>query len=30
VTVLRGDTSRQKIIRIDGLSLAAVKTKLGV
>jgi hypothetical protein len=30
VTVLRGDTSRQKIIRIDGLSLIAVKTKLGV
>jgi uncharacterized protein (TIGR00251 family) len=30
VTVLRGDTSRQKIIRIDGLSLAEVKTKLGV
>jgi len=30
VTVLRGDTSRQKIIRIDGLSLVAVKSKLGV
>ena len=30
VTVLRGDTSRQKIIRIDGLSLIEVKTKLGV
>jgi hypothetical protein len=30
VTVLRGDTSRQKLIRIDGLALAAVKAKLGV
>jgi len=30
VTVVRGDTSRQKIVRIDGLELAAVKSKLGV
>jgi uncharacterized protein (TIGR00251 family) len=30
VTVLRGDTSRQKIIRIDGLSLTTVKSRLGV
>ena len=30
VTVLRGETSRQKIVRIDGLLLAEVKTKLGV
>lgn len=30
VTVLRGDTSRQKLIRIDGLTLAEVKAKLGV
>ena len=30
VTVLRGDTSRQKLIRIDGLTLADVKAKLGV
>lgn len=30
VTVLRGDTSRLKTVRIDGLDLAAVKTKLGV
>lgn len=28
VTVLRGDTSRQKLIRIHGLTLAAVKAKL--
>ena len=28
VTVLRGDTSRQKLIRIDGLSLAGVKARL--
>ncbi len=30
VTVLRGDTSRQKLVRIDGLTLAEVKAKLGV
>lgn len=30
VTVLRGDTSRQKVIRIDGLTLAEVRTRLGV
>ena len=28
VTVLRGDTSRQKLIRIQGLTLAVVKTRL--
>ena len=28
VTVLRGDTSRQKIVRIDGLSLADLKSRL--
>jgi uncharacterized protein len=30
VTVLRGDTSRQKVIRIDGLDLATVKARLGL
>ncbi len=30
VTVLRGDTSRQKLLRIDGLTLAEVKVRLGV
>jgi uncharacterized protein (TIGR00251 family) len=30
VTVLRGDTSRQKVIRVDGLDLAAVKARLGL
>ena len=30
VMVMRGDTSRQKIIRIEGLDLAAVKSKLGL
>ena len=30
VTVLRGDTSRQKLVRIDGLSLAEVKSRLKV
>lgn len=30
VTVLRGDTSRQKTLRIDGLTLAEVKAKLGL
>lgn len=30
VAVLRGDTSRQKTIRIEGLDLAAVKARLGV
>jgi uncharacterized protein (TIGR00251 family) len=30
VTVLRGDTSRQKIIRVDGLDLPAVKARLGL
>lgn len=29
VTVLRGDTSRQKVVRIDGLDLAEVKRRLG-
>lgn len=29
VTVQRGDTSRQKIVRIDGLDLATVKARLG-
>jgi hypothetical protein len=29
VTVLRGDTSRQKVIRIDGLSLADLKARIG-
>lgn len=28
ITVLRGDTSRQKLLRIAGLDLATVKTKL--
>ncbi|WP_414663480.1 DUF167 domain-containing protein [Horticoccus sp. 23ND18S-11] len=30
VTVLRGDTSRQKTIRIHGLSLAEVTQRLGL
>lgn len=30
ITVLRGDTSRQKVLRIDGLSIEAVKLKLRV
>jgi uncharacterized protein len=30
VTIARGDTSRHKLVRIAGLSLAAVKTRLGV
>ena len=30
VTVLRGDTSRQKILQITGLTLDAVKTRLRV
>jgi uncharacterized protein (TIGR00251 family) len=30
VTVLRGDTSRQKILRIDGLTLPELKARLGV
>jgi uncharacterized protein len=30
VTVLRGDTSRQKVIRVAGLTLAEAKAKLGV
>lgn len=30
VTVLRGDTSRQKVLRIDGLDLAGLKARLGV
>ena len=30
VTVLRGDTSRQKILRVDGLTFAELKAKLGV
>lgn len=28
VTLLRGDTSRQKLVRLDGLSLAEVRSKL--
>ncbi len=28
ITVLRGDTSRRKIVRIEGLSLAAVLARL--
>jgi uncharacterized protein len=28
VAVVRGDTSRQKLLRIDGLSLTEVKTRL--
>jgi uncharacterized protein (TIGR00251 family) len=28
VTVLRGDTSRQKLVRIDGLALADVRARL--
>ena len=30
VTVLRGDTSRQKLLQITGLTLADVKARLGV
>jgi uncharacterized protein (TIGR00251 family) len=30
VTVLRGDTSRQKVVRIAGLTLAHVKERLGL
>lgn len=30
VTLLRGDKSRQKVVRIDGLDLAEVKRRLGV
>jgi hypothetical protein len=30
VTVVRGDKSRQKLLRIDGLSLADVKTRLAL
>lgn len=30
VTVLRGDTSRQKLVRIAGLTLAEVKVRLGL
>ena len=30
VTVQHGDTSRQKLVRIEGLALADVKTRLGV
>lgn len=29
VSVLRGDTSRQKLVRIEGLTLAEAKAKLG-
>lgn len=28
VTVLRGDTSRQKLVRIEGLTLAEVRSKV--
>ena len=30
VTLARGDKSRQKLVRVAGLTLARVKTKLGV
>jgi len=30
VTVQHGDTSRQKLVRIEGLSLAEAKARLGV
>ncbi|HTO04914.1 MAG TPA: DUF167 domain-containing protein [Opitutus sp.] len=30
VTVVRGDTSRQKVVRIDGLSLAEATSRLGI
>jgi hypothetical protein len=30
VTVLRGDTSRSKLVRIAGLDLAAVRARLGI
>jgi len=30
VTVVRGDTSRQKLVRIAGLTLAETKTKLNL
>jgi uncharacterized protein (TIGR00251 family) len=29
VTLLRGDRSRQKVVQIDGLNTAEVKTRLG-
>ena len=29
VSIARGDTSRQKVVRIEGLDLAMVKAKLG-
>ena len=30
VTVLRGDTSRQKVVQIEGMALSEVRTRLGV
>lgn len=30
VNLVRGDKSRQKLVRIDGLDLAAVRARLGV
>lgn len=30
VTVLRGDTSRQKLVRVDGLSLTEATSRLGI
>src|SRR5690606_7029606 len=30
VTVLRGDTSRQKLVRVDGLNLIDVNSRLGL
>lgn len=30
ITVLRGDTSRLKVVQIDGLALPAVRARLGV
>jgi len=29
VTILRGDTSRQKVLRIEGVSLAAIRARFG-
>jgi uncharacterized protein (TIGR00251 family) len=30
VTVMRGDTSRQKVLRIEGVTLAGLKARLGI
>ena len=29
VTLIRGDKSRHKVVRVDGLTLAEIKTRLG-